>query len=353
MCYNSTMEKEDGRSLSIPAREERRKTIVRMKKAQHSYKEIARATGASHFAICTVWKKYLANGAKALSEQHHGLKFGQSRRLNPDQERKIQRSIIDKCPDQLKMDFALWTRQAVRQLVMQEFQIDLPIRTMGEYLKRWGFTPQKPKKFAYERSDAKVKLWLDETYPAIAKRAKAEDADIYWGDETGVRASDVRGRGFSPQGQTPVVKATAKYENLSMVSAITNQGKVEWMIVDGSINCEKFIDFLKRLTIGASRKIFLILDNLRVHHSELVKEWVAANSKKIELFFLPSYSPDLNPDEHVNADLKFGVGSKATVRTKDKLHDLIDFHMTTLFTEPERIMRYFQDPAISYAGLAQ
>src|ERR1035437_5400990 len=331
------MEKENGRQLSNTAREERRKTIVRMKKIGCLIAEIINATGAGQTTIYDVWNRYQKEGAKILKEKRHGIKLGQNRRLSPEQEKEIQRSIIDKHPDQYKMDFALWTRQAVQQLVMQKFKINLPIRTMGEYLKRWGFTPQKPKRFAFERNDAKVKVWLEETYPSISKRAKAEGADIYWGDETGVRASDVRGRGFAPQGQTPVIKATGKYENLSMVSAITNQGKVQWMITDGAVNSDKFIDFMKQLTIGTRRKVFLVLDNLRVHHSILVKEWVELNKEKIELFFLPSYSPDLNPDEHLNSDLKYGIGSKTPVRTKDKLFDAIEWHMNILFTEPERI----------------
>jgi hypothetical protein len=123
----------------------------------------------------------------------------------------------------------------------------MPIRTVGEYLKRWGFTPQKPVKFAYEQNSEKVREWLTDTYPKISSRAKSESADIYWGDETGLRASYVRGRGFSLKGKTPVVHATATYQNLSMVSAITNKGKVSWMIVDGSVNIERFIKFLERL----------------------------------------------------------------------------------------------------------
>ena len=266
------------------------------------------------------------------------------------QEAAIRRKIIDRRPEQLKLDFALWTREAVRQLILHELGLDMPIRTVGEYLKRWGFTPQKPVKFAYERRPEKVAEWLNQTFPEIRNRAVKEKAEIYWGDETGLRSSDVRGRGFAPRGETPIVTATAKYENLSMVSAITNKGRVHWMIVDGTINAERFIEFLTGLCKDSRRKVFLILDNLKVHHSKPVKEWLSGKEKKIEVFFLPAYSPDLNPDEHLNADLKQGVGSKVPSRTKKMLHRSATEHMTMLESKPERIRTYFKDPAIKYAS---
>jgi transposase len=345
------MEKEDGRGLSAAALEERRKTIVRMRKAGKKVPEIMEATGASYDSIYTVWNKWVETGSKSIKVVPRGLKKGQGRHLTSPQERNIQGKIIDQHPDQLKLDFALWTREAVRQLIKQEYSIEMPIRTVGEYLKRWGFTPQRPLKFAYERKTEKVKEWLEIEYPNISRRAKAEGADIYWGDETGLRASDVRGRGFAPKGKTPIVQATATYQNLSMVSAITNKGKVSWTIVEGSVNIERFIDFLGRLLTDAERKVFLVLDNLRVHHSKLVEEWVNDQNGRIELFFLPAYSPDLNPDEHVNADVKYGVGSKTPVRTKTNLKNATEMHMKMLRGMPHRIVRYFDDPAICYAAI--
>lgn len=343
------MDSEDGRKLSREALEERRKTVIRMWKAKKKVPEIMQATGAGYTSVYSIWRKYQAEGSKSITVRSRGNKFGDGRHLTPDQELSIRKQIIDKHPDQLKLDFALWTRGAVRLLIKQECGFEMPIRTVGEYLKRWGFTPQKPVKFAYERNPDKVREWLKDTYPKISERAKSEGADIYWGDETGLRASDVRGRGFSIRGQTPVVQATAAYQNLSMISAITNKGKVSWMIVDGSVNIERFIEFLERLLHDAERKVFLVLDNLKVHHAVLVQEWVVQQKGKIELFYLPAYSPDLNPDEHVNSDVKYGVGSKAPVRTKENLRKAAEEHMSILRSTPDRIKKYFEDPAISYA----
>jgi transposase len=267
------MDREDGRKIPREALEERRKVVVRMWKARCKVPEIMAATGACYTSVYLIWRQYQAKGNKAIAVRPRGHKHGDGRHLTPEQELHIQKQIIDKHPDQLKLDFALWTRGAVRLLIKQECGFEMPIRTVGEYLKRWGFTPQKPVKFAYERSTEKVREWLTDTYPKISSRAKSESADIYWGDETGLRASDVRGTGFSLKGKTPVVQATATYQNLSMVSAITNRGKVSWMIVDGSVNIERFIEFLERLIRDAERKVFLVLDNLKVHHGILVQEW--------------------------------------------------------------------------------
>jgi transposase len=345
------MDREDGRKLPREALEERRKVIIRMWKANSKVQDIMAATGACYGSVYNIWRDYKTKGKTAIPVHPRGHKLGDGRHLSEDQEKSIQKMIIDKAPNQLKLDFALWTRGAVQLLIKQEFCLDMPIRTVGEYLKRWGFTPQKPVKYAFERNPEKVKEWLTDTYPKIVERAKSEGADIYWGDETGLRASDVRGRGFSLKGKTPVVQATGTYQNLSMVSAITNKGKISWMIVEGSVNIERFLEFLERLLSDAERKVFLVLDNLRVHHGILVQEWVRKQKGKIELFYLPAYSPDLNPDEHVNADLKYGVGSKTPVRTKDKLHKAAGEHMEMLKQTPQRIVKYFEDPAISYAAV--
>ena len=220
---------------------------------------------------------------------------------------------------------------------------------MGEYLRRWGFTPQKPVKRAYEQRPEAVKQWLDEQYPAIAQRAKAEDAEIHWRDETAVVNTDVRGRGYQPRGQTPGAVGGTRHK-LSMISTVTNQGKARWMIVEDAFNSDKLIEFLEALIQDAPKKVFLILDNLRVHHSKPVKAWLAEHQEQIEVFYLPSYSPELNPDERLNADLKHALGSRVQLRTKDKLKDAAKARMDMLDLHPQRVMSYFQDPRVKYAA---
>ncbi len=195
------------RSLSREARHERRVQVIRLRKAGNTYDKIAALTGLSRTGVFNICKRHEALGAKALHDAIGGRKLGENRLLDPAQEALVRKLIADKTPDQLKMPYALWTRAAVAQLIEQRFGLRLQVRTMGKYLARWGFTPQKPMKKAYEQSPAAVKKWLDEDYPAIAARAKAEGAEIHWGDESGLRSDDVRGRGFAPKGQTPVVRA--------------------------------------------------------------------------------------------------------------------------------------------------
>ena len=225
------------------------------------------------------------------------------------------------------------------------------LRSVGKYLQRWGFTPQKPIKRAYEQSPEAVRTWLDETYPAIAERAKAEHAEIHWGDETALVNTDVRGRSYAPRGQTPVAMVVGgTRQKLSMIASVTNQGKARWMIIDGAFNHEKLIEFFEALVADAGRKVFLILDNLGVHHCKPVKQWLAEHSEQMEVFYLPSYSPELNPEERLNADLKQVIGRKVPVRTKAKLWTAAEQHMETIGNEPERVKAYFRDPRVKYAA---
>ncbi len=190
---------------------------------------------------------------------------------------------------------------------------------MGKYLKRWGFTPQRSLKKAYEQSPEAVSKWVHEQYPKIAAQAKREGAEIQWGDEAGLRSDDVRGRGYAPKGKTPVVRANANRAKLSVISTVTNKGEMRWKVFSGALNARLLIGFMKRLVHGRQKRVFLILDNLHVHHSKAVKKWLAENEDKIEVFYPPSYSPELNPDELLSADLKQRVTKSAPARTKTAL----------------------------------
>ncbi len=230
-------------------------------------------------------------------------------------------------------------------------QGDAPFRSVGKYLARWGFTPQKPIKRAYEQSPEAVRTWLDETYPTIANRAKTEGAEIHWGDETALVNTDVRGRSYAPKGKTPVTLAVGgTRQKLSMLASVTNQGKARWMIIDGAFNHEKLIEFFEALIDDAKRKVFLILDNLSVHHCKPVKAWLADHTDEIEVFYLPSYSPELNPEERLNADLKHVIRSKVPARTKAKLRAATEEHMAVIGSDPERVKAYFRDPRVKYAA---
>lgn len=219
----------------------------------------------------------------------------------------------------MKLPVALWTRDAVKQLTRQWFGIQMSIRTVGEYLKRWGFTPQKPVKRAYKQSSQAVKKWLETDYRAIASRAKQEKAEIHWGDETGIQTGSNRIRRFTPKGEILADRIVAKKSHIGMISAITNSGKVRFMMYRDATNTQLLIKFMTRLTKDAGRKVFLILDNLRAHHSKELKNSLEWHWNQIDVFDLPSYSPELNPDEYSNSNLKTKVYSGAPTRTESDL----------------------------------
>lgn len=344
------MDLTNGKRLSTEVLNERRRQAVRLRLSGMKLASVSAAVGLSPGTIISAMKSYKTGGWPAVAIADRGRLMGEGRTLTAEQEKTLRRMISDKTPDQLKMPYALWTRSAVGDLVHQQFDVKLPVRTVGHYLKRWGFTPQKPIRKAYEQRPAEVRKWLDTDYPKIAQRAKTEGAEIHWGDETGLRSDDVRGRSYAPKGQTPVVRVCSNRESLSLISSVTNQGKVRWMVFAGALNAKILIRFLKRLIRDAQRKVFLIVDNLRVHHAKVVREWLATHVEQLEVFYLPSYSPELNPDECLNADLKQAITSQAPARSKGQLKKATVGHLRKLTKLPQRVMSYFQHRPVRYAA---
>lgn len=346
------MPKRDARTLSPTQLDELRERAIALWKKGFNRRAVASLLDVHYNSVGRWIAAYQVEGPGAIRSAKRGRKPGGSRNLSPAQESAIQKMITDKTPDQLKMPFALWTRRAVCDLVQERFAIPLPERTCGEYLKRWGFTAQRPARRNYEQNPEAVRRWMEEQYPQIARRAKEQGAEIHWGDETGVRNDCQHGRGYSPRGRTPVAHNSSKRFSINMISSVTNQGKVRWMIYRDSFNAAVFINFMRRLTKDARRKVILIVDNLRVHHCAPVKDWVEEHSSLIELAFLPSYSPEHNPDEYLNGDLKASLGRKASPRDQRALESNLKSHMRMLSKSPGRVAAYFQAEHIRYAAAA-
>ncbi len=344
------MEKLDFRKLSSQERYSYRKRAISLIKGGKAKKEIAEIFGVRPNTVSDWVKNYKAEGLKGLRDIKRGVKSEDKKLLNSQQEKEIQKMICDTMPDQLKLPYALWTRKAVKELIEREFGVVLAITTTGDYLRHWGYTPQKPKKKAYEQNPKAVQKWLDEEYPTIKAKAKLEDAEIHWGDETGVRNNCQHGRSYAPKGKTPIKKSMSKRFSTNMISTVTNQGKVEFMIYSGTMNSERFIEFLEQLIKKKKRKLYLILDNLKVHHSKPVKKWIEKHIDEIELFFLPSYSPERNPDEYLNCDLKQGLSMKPAPRNQEKLTQNLKEHMELLQNNPIRVKKYFNHKDIKYAA---
>jgi transposase len=344
------MKKIDARKLSTDAQQQIRYQVIRLKEQGRTLYEISEITGVHRSTCSQWWTLYRGEGKKALKIKKRGRPSGSCRTLSQEQEKGLRKAIQDKCPDQMKLPFALWTRIAVQQLIKQLWSINMPIRTVGEYLKRWGFTPQKPLRRAYKQNPKAVKEWLNDQYPAIAKRAKEEQAEIHWGDETGLCNDSYHGRSYAPQGQTPAIRLHPRCKRVNLISTVTNQGKVRFMVYSDKMNSGIMIKFMERLIKSSNQKIFLILDNLKVHHSYIVEDWLEEHKSQIEVFFLPSYSPELNPDEYLNCDLKAGVHSGTPARTRDQLKEKAISHLRKLQKMSNRVMKYFKHPKIAYAA---
>lgn len=347
----------DFRSLTSEERSRFRKRAITLIKSGKKQNAIAMLYGVRTATVSGWVKSHKLYGNKGLQDKKRGVSSESKKLLSSKQERLVQKMILDIMPDQLKLPYWLWTRKAVKELVEREFGVVMAINTMGDYLRSWGYSPQKPKKKAYEQCSKKVQKWLEEEYPRIKERAKKENAVIHWGDETGVRNNSQHGRSYAPKGRTPVKKSMAKRFSVNMISTITNQGKVEFMIYTGSMNADRLLEFMEQLIKTKQGKTFLILDNLRVHHSKVVKNWEKKNKSKIELFYLPSYlayrqagSPEKNPDAYLNCDLKYGLSEKPAPKNQKQLQNNVENHMKMLQKSGQRVKKYFNHKDIKYAA---
>ena len=340
----------DMRRLPAAAQEERRRQVIGLRQAGMTYDAIAAQVGLTRTGVFNICKRFAERGAAGLKSGPRGPEPGTGRFLDTAQEAAVRDLIRRYTPDELDLPFALWSRAAVQELVLRRCGVRLAVRSMGTYLARWGFTAQKPLRRAYEQDPAAVRRWLRRDYPAIVARAKRARGVIFWGDETGLRSDDVRGRGYAPRGRTPVVRVCHKRAGLSLLSAVTNKGELRWMAVDGAVKAPDLVRFLQRLIRDARRRIFLILDRLKVHRARLTQDWLAEHRAEIAVHYLPAYSPELNPDEGVHADLKQAVPRQAPARSQPQLKRAVASHMHSLSKRPKRIRSIFQNPQFRYAA---
>lgn len=325
-----------------------KRQVIAMLRKGKKHKDIAEVLSISKYAVDRISSLYKREGAKCLNEKTRGRKLGEKRQLSPEQEKEIQHILIDKYPNQLKLNFMLWTRAAVCELIHNKYGITITLRNMSEYLKRWGMTCQRPTKKAYFQDNVKLNTFKHETYPAIVEKAKKEDAEIYWGDETGINNQAYHIKGYSPKGKTPEIGAYSKIEKINMVSAITNHGTCRFMCYEENMTQQLFIDFMKRLVKDADRKVLFIVDNLKVHHGKIVKEWLDSHKEEIEIFFMSPYSPEINPDEYLNHNLKQNIHSGIIPHTKEQIRKKTEAYMHGLQEQKERVTSLFKHKKLNY-----
>lgn len=346
------MKRMDARRLTAEAQEDlRRRVVYAVREDGMSPSGAARTFGVCRQSVAAWVERVESGGTRALAAQRRGPK--PQPRMAAASEREVVRTIRNRCPDQLLLPFALWTREAVAALILRRTGRGISVWTAGRYLKRWNMTPQKPMRRAYERDPAAVKAWLVEQYPAIKTRAKVENALILWGDEMGLRSDDPMGRSYAPRGQTPVVAATGKRFGCNMISAISNLGQLWFMVFKGRLDAKVFVEFLGRLLrTQGKRKLFFIVDSHPAHKASSVRNWIeekAERSARLELFFLPGYSPELNPDECLNQDTKQAM-RKVRPRDQREMMSNVRGHLHRRKKQPAVVRRFFQEKHVRYAA---
>jgi transposase len=304
-----------------------------------------------HRQTVNVWlKRYRERGEEGVLDGRRVSPRRGKGLLTAEEAGQVRGWIAEGTPDRLELPFALWTGRAVRELVERRSGKRLGLSTVQLYLRRWGMTPQKPLTRAKERQPAAIEAWLKHDYAAIARRARMARAVIYWGDETGISNQDQVGRSYAPKGGTPVVVRTAERITRSMIAAVSNRGLMRFMLYRGALNVDRFLAFLRRLVKDARRKVFLIVDNLKVHHARKVKAWVASHSHEIELFYLPAYAPDHNPSEYLNNDLKQQLRRQPQPGAEDELVASTRSVLRAIQRSPERVRAYFRPQPVRYAA---
>jgi len=339
---------DDARKLSREAQEALRKRVISaIREEGLTQKEAVRIFKVSRAAIIKWNKAYREDGAKGLNKKIQG-RPKQSGKLKGWQSAWVVRAITDKCPDQLKMPWGLWTREAIRELIRTKFEVELSISSVSRLLRKWGFTPQKPIRRAIERNPEAIKIWMKETYPKIHQLAKKESAEIFWGDEMGVRSEDQVGRTYGRRGQTPVIPKTGKRFGCNMISAITNSGSSRFMVFEENFNIDIFLKFLTKLIFKQDRKMFLIVDNHKVHHAKKVQIWLQKHKNQLQVFYLPPYAPELNPDECLNQDVKANATRHRRPINRDQLKKAVSSYLRKIQKIKGRVQNYFKKKEVSY-----
>lgn len=339
----------DARHLAPEAQEDLRRRVVHAVVAQGMRQcDAVRTFGVGRTSVHNWVKAHRAGGQAALRSKPRGRP--RASRLKGTQAATAVRLITDRCPDQLKLPFVLWTREAVQQMFADRFDLKVSVWTVGRYLKRWGLTPQKPLRRAYERNPVAVDRWVRHEYPAIAAQAKREKAVIHWGDEMGLRSDHQTGRSYGRRGQTPVIPGTGQRFGCNMISTITNRGALSFMIFKERFTASVMIRFLRRLIRQSPSKVFLIVDGHPVHRSTRVKRWLDEHASEIRVFFLPGYSPELNPDELLNQDVKSNALGRQRPSHQRELMHLVRSYLRSTQRRPDIVRNYFHEKHVSYAA---
>jgi transposase len=339
----------DARHLSDEVLEALRLRALRGCELGFSEGDVADLLGVARETVSRWWSAYQSAGLDALPHERSGRPVGSGRTLSDSQAAHLQQILDNRTPEEVGVPAPLWNRRAVRDLIRQQYGILMPVRTVGAYLRRWGYTLKTPQRHSQNQDPEEVRQWLEETYPTIQRRAAEEGATIHWCDETGVGADEHPGRGYGREGHRVTVEVPDSHIRVNVVSTITNEGAVHFMTYTQMMTAALFITFLERLLRSTSGKLFVIVDWLSAHDAWKVLAWADAHLERIELFFLPRYAPERNADEYLNNDLKGQVNAEGLAHDRPELRSRIQVVLQRLAHLPEHVRHYFQHPSMQYA----
>ena len=341
--------KRDGRTLDHKTLEEIRWMAVQRVREGERPADVIEAYGF-HRTTIYKWLRIALRPGGGLRMLKSTLATGRPRTLTQKEEQQVFRWINGRDPRQYGLDFGLWTRRVVADLIDKKLNVNLGVTAVGELLSRLGLTPQKPLQRAYQRDPEAIEMWQRETFPAIAKQARAEGAEIYFWDESGFRADTVHGRTWGVRGQTPVVHRPGQRQSISAASAVSANGAFWFCTYDGGLNGEMFVELLQQMMKYRRKPVHLVLDGLPAHKTALVKKYVASTEGCLTLHFLPGYAPELNPDELVWSHVKRTGTARRPLQKGEKLRDKIEEQLANLKRMPDLVRSFFKAPFVAYIG---
>jgi transposase len=336
----------DGRKLDHHTLQVMRQQAVKAAREGQPAASIAATFGVNVRTVFGWLAKFAEGGQNALLAKPIS---GRPPKISADEMRWIAQAVRDNSPQQFKFEFGLWTLSLIGELIKREFNKSLSLASVSRVMKLLGFSAQKPLYQAWQQDAALVRQWEAETYPAIKAQARAEGAMIYFADEAGIRSDYHTGTTWAPVGQTPVVGVTGRRFSFNMISAVSPRGDFRFMIHEGNVTATTFKEFLTRLMVGATKPVFVIVDGHPIHKSKLVRDYVASLDGQLKLFFLPPYSPHLNPDEQVWAHVKHQV-SRRLVQNSDDMKKLALGALRRIQKLPELVKSFFLQPECQYAA---
>lgn len=339
--------RQDARKLDHKTLEELRIRGVKQIQNGVSPEEVTRVFGLSRSTVYNWLAQYREYGMQGLKAKQIS---GRPPKIDGKKMKWIYDTIVQKSPLQFRFEFALWTREMIQKIIYDKFKIKLGLSSVSRLLKQLGLTCQRPIFKAWQQNSQQVNNWLKKVFPKIKARAKLEKADIYFADEAGIRSDYHSGTTWAPKGETPVVSSTGSRFSVNMISAVSPRGDFRFMVVEGSIGTAVFVEFLKRLMTGAKKKIFLIVDGYPAHKSKKTREFIQSTKGRLELFYLPPYSPELNPDELAWNTLKNGIVGRTTVQSKDELKAKVIGGLRKIQKSPNTVKSFFQHEKTKYAA---